>query len=222
MMTKLLMTDEDIYSQEYFESVDQDAKRSAEAVVASILRDYAPKTVLDVGCGTGAMLVELAAKGVVGTGLEGSEAALGYCRNRGLSVHKYDLESSFPPPIPAHFDVVISMEVAEHLPQRSADRFVSLLTSHGETVVFTAATPGQGGRDHVNEQPHEYWVDKFVQRGFEYAVQRSLDWRGEWERQETASWYFRNLMLFQAKPTTPASGAAVPKGDDVRSGRTPN
>ncbi len=28
------------------------------------------------------------------------------------------------------------------------------------TVILTAATPGQGGAGHINEQHHQYWIDK--------------------------------------------------------------
>jgi hypothetical protein len=32
--------------------------------------------------------------------------------------------------------------------------------------VFSAAIPGQGGVNHINEQPPKYWVEKFWRRGF--------------------------------------------------------
>ena len=64
------------------------------------------------------------------------------------------------------FDVAISMEVAEHLPEKIADRYVDLLTGLSNIIVFTAAYPGQGGDDHVNEQPALYWISKFQARAF--------------------------------------------------------
>jgi cyclopropane fatty-acyl-phospholipid synthase-like methyltransferase len=202
----LLMNQDDLYGAEYYESIDRDALSSAGPIATSILRDFAPKTLLDVGCGTGAILATLAAGGVDVTGLEYSKVALNYCRRRGLNVLKYDLESPNSLSIWSRFDLVISMEVAEHLRQDVADRFVDALTSYGDVIVFTAATPGQGGRDHVNEQPHEYWIEKFSNREFHYALDRSLVWRKEWEDQGVASWYFRNLMLFTK--TTVGPGAA--------------
>lgn len=202
----LLMNHDDLYGAEYYESIDRDALSSAGPIATSILRDFAPKTILDVGCGTGATLAAFAARGVDVTGLEHSNVALRYCRRRGVKCLEYDLESPNPPPIGSRFDLVISMEVAEHLPQHVADRFVDVLTSYGDVIVFTAATPGQGGRDHVNEQPHEYWIAKFSDREFHYASHRSLVWRKEWEEQGAASWYVRNLMLFTK--TTVGPGAA--------------
>ena len=38
---------------------------------------------------------------------------------------------------------------------------VANLTGHGSCVLFSAAVPGQGGENHVNEQTHEYWRGLF-------------------------------------------------------------
>jgi hypothetical protein len=89
------------------------------------------------------------------------------------------------------------MEVAEHLPKSCARRFVQLLTALSPLVVFTAATPGQGGVDHVNEQPHEYWIDLFQSQGFQFDHRLSVEWRGQWEAAGVASFYHRNLMIFR-------------------------
>jgi hypothetical protein len=52
--------------------------------------------------------------------------------------------------------MVTSFEVAEHIPERLEDRYVDMLCLLGNLIVISAATPGQGGMDHVNEQPHAY------------------------------------------------------------------
>jgi hypothetical protein len=64
------------------------------------------------------------------------------------------------------FDLVQSLEVAEHLPADKARDFIETLTAHGPLVIFSAAVPGQGGEHHVNEQPLEYWRKKFLDRGY--------------------------------------------------------
>ncbi len=60
-----------------------------------------------------------------------------------------------------------SLEVAEHIPEQAADTFIDSLTRHGRLILFSAATPGQGGEHHVNEQPPRYWQAKFAARGFQ-------------------------------------------------------
>jgi SAM-dependent methyltransferase len=177
--------------------VDREAARSVPAIARSIMRDLAPRTALDIGCGTGALLNELRRAGVTCSGYEYSEAGLALCRERGLDVHQFDLESDAPDPTSTPVDVVVSTEVAEHLPERLAERYVDRLCRRGRVIVFTAATPGQGGRDHVNEQPHAYWQEKIAARGWSFDVRLSVGWRAEWERADTAPWYASNLMIFR-------------------------
>ena len=49
------------------------------------------------------------------------------------------------------FDLVVSLEVAEHLPSECAETFVDSLTGLGPIVLFSAAIPHQGGTNHANE-----------------------------------------------------------------------
>lgn len=185
-----------IYNTDYFAGIEETAVRSAAPMAESIIEYFEPASVLDIGCGTGALLHELRERGATVRGLEYSDAALAYCRRRGLDVAKFDLESPEAPLPGEVFDLAVSMEVAEHLPEKVADRFVDLLCQTAPQVVFTAATPGQGGADHVNEQPHQYWIDKFGARGYRFLPKPSLEFRSAWEHQDVAPWYVHNLMLF--------------------------
>lgn len=187
---------DDIYDDEYYEDIDELASRCADAAVKSIVRSFRPLTVLDVGCGTGALLTCLRSVGVHTTGIERSRAALRRCRKRELDVLELDVETDDMPQL-GHFDVVVSLEVAEHLPESCADRYVDLLCMNTDTVVFTAAPPRQGGTDHVNEQKAEYWIRKFGHRGFRFDEPLSLAWRSEWEAVGTAPYYYSNLMIFR-------------------------
>ena len=59
------------------------------------------------------------------------------------------------------YDLALTIEVAEHLPEAAADGFVRTLVLASDKVLFSAALPGQGGLGHINEQPLVYWVNKF-------------------------------------------------------------
>jgi 2-polyprenyl-3-methyl-5-hydroxy-6-metoxy-1,4-benzoquinol methylase len=74
---------------------------------------------------------------------------------------------AYPLKLERQFDLVQSLEVAEHLPEQASEQFVDSLVRHGRLVLFSAATPGQGGENHINEQPWEYWRAKFAARNFE-------------------------------------------------------
>ena len=194
-LASLFLSRDDIYDEKYYELVEGYAKRSAEAIAADIVQEFHPATVCDVGCGTGALLEALRNRGVGTEGIEYSESAVKLCLARGLLVRKFDLTKD---PIPAGLsaDVAISMEVAEHLPAWFADRYVHFLCKIARVVVFTAATPGQGGTDHVNEQPHEYWVEKFAALGFAFQAALSEQWRVRWKENGVAWFYCPNLMVF--------------------------
>jgi SAM-dependent methyltransferase len=187
---------DDLYDAPYFTALDRHARRSAPAMAESIVGDFSPARVLDVGCGTGVLLAELRARGVLVDGLEYSQAAVDYCERRGLTVRRVNLEQTVPLDMGGGYDLVVSMEVAEHLPANVADRFVSLLCRSERVVVFTAAVPGQGGRDHVNEQPHAYWIAKFAQHGFRHDVERSARWRAQWTARGVTWYYTQNVMIF--------------------------
>ena len=94
------------------------------------------------------------------------------------------------------FDLVQSLEVAEHLPAACADTFVDNLARHGDVILFSAAVPGQGGEHHVNEQPYEYWRSKFAQRGYRvFDCVRARILRNA----EIQPWYRYNVVLFARK-----------------------
>ena len=182
----------------YEESVDGPARRSAQSIVTTVIRDLKPKRVADVGCGTGAMLELMRDCGCDVLGFEKSQAALELCRSHGVPVRELDLERDDTPDV-GRFDIVISMEVAEHLPQKVDERYVQLLTQLGDVVVFTAAPPGQGGTDHINEQPAEYWEAKFVSRGFRLNNEITGRWQKEWRESGLVTpWYYANLMVFES------------------------
>lgn len=59
------------------------------------------------------------------------------------------------------FDLVMCLEVAEHIPKHQAHNALlrTLAESTGNLLVFSAAQPGQNGTGHVNLQPLSYWIE---------------------------------------------------------------
>lgn len=199
---ELLLSHDWIYDSDYFEnSIEKPAIFSAGRIADSILSEFKPASIIDVGCGTGALLEALHERGCEVFGLEYADVGLRYCRNRGLNVAKFDLERDVFNESRT-FDVAVSMEVAEHLPETVADRYIELLTCLSPIVVFSAAPPGSPGidtdTDHVNEQPPSYWITKFQKHRFEHLKEVTQCWRDTWKaRGDVAPWYHRNLMIFR-------------------------
>jgi SAM-dependent methyltransferase len=194
-------TREDIYNPSYYRRVEALAAQSSAALTDVIVGVFTPRSAIDVGCGTGALLWDLRARGVKVLGLDYSRTAIEICRRRGLDVHEHNIEPDNDVAALGRFDVAISTEVAEHVKPDFADTLVAKLVALSDHIVFTAAVPGQGGGvDHVNEQPNSYWIEKFATHGYAYLDEQTARCRAELFEAGAAKFYASNLMLFAAAP----------------------
>jgi ribosomal protein L11 methylase PrmA len=192
---------DEIYDAEYYTGlVDVYMSKSCDTIAESIIGAFSPKSVADVGCGSGLLLLALKKRGVSCFGLEYSKPAIDICHQRGLNVIKFDLERDILP-VQIKTDVVTSTEVAEHLPETGADRFVDILCNIANNVVITASPPGPdsfgAGHCHVNEQPKEYWIEKFETRGFKYDQDLSRRWCEDWKKCGVSGCYCKGTMVFR-------------------------
>jgi SAM-dependent methyltransferase len=180
--------------------------RESPAIVVPIVNELvSPKSVLDVGCGTGAWLAEWTRAGVTDSlGLDGEYVQPELLKIPAIGFRATDLRRPFW--LERRFDLVESLEVAEHLEERFADAFVESLTRHADTILFSAAIPGQGGNGHVNEQWPSYWAEKFGRLGFDlYDVVRPLIWSDPRVR----IWYRQNTFFFSKVPIGGTPGAVT-------------
>lgn len=94
------------------------------------------------------------------------------------------------------YDLVVSLEVAEHIPKESADIFVKSLINAGNLILFSAAIPNQGGQNHINEQWLTYWEEKFTHHNYViHDVIRPIFW----DNSEVFWWYKQNMVLVTPK-----------------------
>ena len=191
------------YDPSFFAAIADGSRRSASVVIDCLLKHFHPTSVLDVGCGVGTWMAEWRSRGVVDVlGVDGS-----YVDRAALQIPA-DLfrpeDISRPLDVGRRFDLVESLEVAEHLPESSADVFVDSLVRHGDTILFSAAIPGQGGVQHINERWPSYWIAKFRARGYEvYDVMRPAIWNDD----RIESWYRQNCLVFAKSAVFGAPGA---------------
>jgi SAM-dependent methyltransferase len=180
------------YTPDFYRSHRDGSRRSAEAIVPIVLDLVQPRSVIDVGCGLGAWLAVFREHGVEDVwGVDGS-----YVDRRLLQIPPerfLPADLRHPVRLPRRFDLVVSVEVAEHLPADCAATFVESLTALGSVVLFSAAIPYQGGVDHVNEQWPEYWAARFAEHGY-VAIDyiRPRVWRDE----GVEWWYAQNALLY--------------------------
>jgi SAM-dependent methyltransferase len=150
-----------IYDSAFFEYINKGSTNSAATIIPLIKSYFKVRSVIDFGCGQGAWLREWRRSGAQEVlGLDGD-----YVNKDALLIDRSELLVSNlanPVDMGKKFDLVESLEVAEHLPESAASAFIESLVRHGDVVLFSAAAVGQGGHDHINEQPYEYWRDKFL------------------------------------------------------------
>ena len=154
-----------IYDDTYYRYINKGSLRSAQILLPLVARSFAVGSVVDFGAGQGAWLSvwrELGAGDVVG--VDGD-----YVNRSALLIpHDRFVPADLTRPIRLNrtFDLVQSLEVAEHLPPHAASTFIDNLVAHGRIVLFSAAAPGQGGEHHVNERPYTSWRDLFQERHY--------------------------------------------------------
>jgi SAM-dependent methyltransferase len=153
------------YEASFFSGHLNGSARSAAVVVPLLLKHFPARSVIDVGCGVGTWLAEFARHGISDyLGVDGDYVPRDLLVMPSDHFQAADL-STFSPPA-RRFDLACSLEVAEHLPPACAASFVRLLTHLSPVVLFSAAIPGQGGTNHLNEQWQSYWAALFRVRGY--------------------------------------------------------
>lgn len=118
-----------------------------------------------MGCGVGAWLAVAIEHGIEDvTGVDGPYVDPDLLEVPADMFLPHDLAE--PLELGREFDLAISLEVAEHLPPSVAEVFVDSLVRHAPAVLFSAAVPGQGGTNHLNEQWPSVWAAIFAQRQY--------------------------------------------------------
>ncbi len=183
------------YDRRFFTDDLSGSYRSA-AVVSDILLSMVPiRSVVDIGCGTGSWLRAFKERGV--SEIMGYDG--GYVQRDLLEIDPssfcakdlHELDS-----ISKKFDLALCLEVLEHLPDKVGKKLVELMCSTSPLVLFSAAIPGQGGTNHVNERWHEYWHSVFKANGFQVVdcirPKTLTDKRVE-------LWYRQNIFLYASQ-----------------------
>ena len=191
-MSAEALANEVSYSRAFYEAQAPGSLLAARRVVPTIQALLSPKSVVDVGCGVGTWLSVFREQGATEIlGIDGSyvdpatlviPAACFLARNL-----------AGPIDMQRRFDLAVSLEVAEHLPPSSSGSFVDQLVGLSDIVLFSAAIPGQGGVNHVNEQWQSYWRRLFEERG--YAPVDCLRQRF-WDDVEVQAYYRQNMLLY--------------------------
>lgn len=185
-----------IYDQKFFNNTFRLENSSAKAFVAILIEHFAPKSVVDIGCGIGLYLAEFKANDIASLGFDGAPAAMAGSLI-GDKIKLHDL--CRPLKLNRRFNLCLCLEVAEHLEPTGGQTLIDTLTNLSKTIIFTAATPGQGPRSigHINEQPPAYWQKLFEQKHFKLDKKLTEKIKQEMKRAKIIWWLTKNLMIFK-------------------------
>jgi hypothetical protein len=180
------------YDADFYDDLAREVRSSAEVIVPIVIDLLHPASVLDIGCGRGTWLEVFRSHGVATIrGVDGPHVSATDLEMPPESFVTHDLTT--PIDLGERFELVVSLEVGEHLDRSIAPEFVASLVAHAPAVLFSAAVPFQGGAGHVNEQWPSYWCNLFEARGY-----RALDLIRPivWNDPRVAFWYAQNTILY--------------------------
>lgn len=190
------MEEKKYYDKKFYDLLQNGSYKSAQKVLPLVNEVFHPTSVLDLGCGVGYWIKvwkdEMQLEDILG--IEGSYVTEDIFYLEKKYLRNEDLKK--PLVLGRKYDLVMSLEVAEHIEEKFADTFIQNLVNAGDIILFSAAIKGQLGTYHVNEQMPEYWAEKFAMHDY-VAVDyiRPLIWGDK----EIDYWYRQNILLYIKK-----------------------
>lgn len=180
-----------LYPADFYAERRRHTLHAARRVLGALPPGLLRRRIADIGCGTGTFLAAALEKGAEAAfGFEGDWVTRDMLDEQRITFAPRDLEQGFSGP---KVDLVMSLEVAEHLSPERAPGFVANLCAMAPAVLFGAAIPGQGGVGHSNEQWPSYWAGLFAQHGLgAHDVLRPVIWNDE----AIPAWYRQNTILY--------------------------
>jgi SAM-dependent methyltransferase len=133
------------------------------AVAGRIVSDIGPGSVLDAGCAMGFLVEKLRDRGVEAFGVDISEYAIAQAHP---DIRPYCWVGSVAAPLPRRYDLIVTIEVLEHIPQDEAERALANFCQYTDDILFSSTPLDYKEASHVNVHSPEYWATLFARQGF--------------------------------------------------------
>jgi len=146
-------------------------------IADAIVRDLRPTTVLDAGCAMGFLVEALRARGVEAYGVDVSEYAISQVDD---SVREYCSLGSLAEPLPRRYDLIVSIEVLEHIPPTEAPAAIANLCAATDRILLSTTPDDYGEATHLNVQAPELWSEALAREGFLRDVDRDVSYATPW------------------------------------------
>lgn len=147
------------------------------AIADAIVRDLHPTTVLDAGCAMGFLVEALRERGVEAFGIDSSEYAIEQVHE---SVRDHCRVGTLTEPLPRHYDLIVSIEVLEHIPPAEANAAVASLCAATDRLLLSTTPDDYGEATHLNVQAPEAWSAMLAQNGFLRDLEHDVSYVTPW------------------------------------------
>jgi SAM-dependent methyltransferase len=202
-----------MYDTKYFDKQVSSAATSAARILPIVLEILEPDSIVDLGCGRGAWLKVASHLGVTRlVGIDGPWVTSADLMIDASCFRPTDFTKEAIPDLERRFDLAICCEVLEHVSPEIARTMIDWLCRNSRAVLFSAAIPGQGGRNHINEDWMSNWVGLFSARNFDaYDIIRPR----VWSDQDVADFYRQNCILAAERGHPSFSGMTPVSGQGL-------
>lgn len=190
----------------YWESTDNSGHCFDVNLCSAIKNLVKDKSLLDLGCGTGAYTKELATVCSTAIGYDGNpntkKISNGLCDVADLTqLHNFK-----------KVDWVVCLEVGEHIPKKFEDVLFKNICNHAtDGVVLSWAIPNQPGDGHINCQSNEYVINKMLSFGYKFDKGTSAVLRNAADL-----WWFKNTLMCFKKIQMPKITFCIPSKNNLR------
>ncbi len=132
-------------------------------IAEHIATEIGPRRVLDAGCALGLLVETLRDRHIDAFGIDISTFAID---NVYEPVKPFCRQGSVSEPLGDRYDLIVSIEVLEHMEAAEAEKAIANFCAHSDDVLFSSSPTDFMEATHLNVQPPEYWAGQFARHGF--------------------------------------------------------
>lgn len=125
--------------------------------------DFNPQSVLDAGCAKGFLVEGFRQIGVNAWGIDISAYAIGEVHP---NAQAFCSVGSIADPLPQKYDLIINIEVVEHMPPEEANRAIENLCCYSDNILISTSPFDFKEITHINVHPPDFWVRAFARHNF--------------------------------------------------------
>lgn len=184
------------YTVDYYEAINREETNQAKVLGEGIKNLYNPKSIIDLGCGTGLYLYSFLDIDHLGVDIswEGREDRVRVISKENFRIGDITRIDFL---LPKKYDVALCLEVLEHIGMEHMEQTIKNITASSDIIITSMAQVGQAGLNHITLQPYSYWEDLFKRNGFERAYHDEYPLLIPISKVSHTIWIIRNLMVFK-------------------------